>query len=143
MLGEVPDTPHSRQVRADLLAARDSKKSESFPESRIAGGLRIAQSHEPAQGPTIVPAALVDEEGVAQDYGLSFAGTLFVSWPLDAHLYLLEVRRFADLAQEAPRGPRALKASRSLLLQHVAPRLTPLHAIQSAAGQSARRSLAP
>lgn len=62
----------------------------------FAGGLRIAQSHQTAQGPTIVLAALVDDEGVAQDYGLSFAGTLFVSWPLDAHLFWVAVSRFAE-----------------------------------------------
>lgn len=26
-LGEIPDTPHAQQVRADLVAARDSKKN--------------------------------------------------------------------------------------------------------------------
>ena len=34
-LGEIPDTAHARQVRADLVAVRDSKKCEPFPGSRI------------------------------------------------------------------------------------------------------------
>lgn len=94
-LGEIPDSPMARRVRADLMAARDSGRGDSVPESRIAGGLRVARSYGAAQGPSVVMAALVDDEGVMQDGGLSFAGTLFVSWPLEPGLFRTAARRFA------------------------------------------------
>lgn len=50
-LGEIPDSPLAGQVRADLMAARDSGRGKPFPESRIAGGLRVARSYRAAQGP--------------------------------------------------------------------------------------------
>jgi len=86
-LGEIPDSPLAGRVRADLIAARDWERSRPFPESRIAGGLRVARSYRAAQGPRVALAALVDDEAVMQDGGLSFAGTLFVSWPLEAELF--------------------------------------------------------
>lgn len=99
-LGEIPDSPMAQRVRADLVAARDSKGAEHIPESRIAGGLRVARSYRAAQGPTVVLAALLDDEGVMQDGGLSFAGTLFVSWPLEAGLFWKAAQRLAGGSDE-------------------------------------------
>jgi hypothetical protein len=90
----------AQQVRADLLAARDSKRGGSFAESRIAGGLRLAKSYRPAQGPTVILAALVDDDGVMQDGGLSSAGTLFVSWPFEVEFFWTAAQRFADASDE-------------------------------------------
>lgn len=94
-LGEIPDSPMAGRVRADLMAARDSERGEPLPESRIAGGLRVARSYRAAQGPSVGLAALVDDEAVMQDGGLSLAGTLFVSWPLEAELFWAAAQRFA------------------------------------------------
>lgn len=105
-LGEVPGSPMAQRVRADLVGARDSKWAEPFPESRIAGGLRVARSYRAAQGPTVVLAALVDDEGVMLDGGLSFAGTLFVSWPLEAELFWTAAQRFAGGSPSPSAEPR-------------------------------------
>ena len=83
------------RARADLIAARDSKRGGPFPESQIAGGLRVARSYRAAQGPRVALAALVDDEAVMQDGGLSLAGTLFVSWPLEAELFWTAAHRLA------------------------------------------------
>jgi hypothetical protein len=93
-LGEIPDTPLARQIRADLVAARDARRGEA-PASLVAGGLRVIRSYEAAQGPPIVLAVLVDAVGTVRDGGLSFAGTLFISWPLDAELFRVAIKRYA------------------------------------------------
>lgn len=92
-LGEVPDTDHAAAVRAVLVATRDRERGQLPPETGLSKGLRLARSHQPAQGPTVLLVALVDAEGRPTDYGVSFAGTLFVSWPLDAALFWEAVRR--------------------------------------------------
>ena len=84
------------------MRTRDAKRGELPPENNLAQTIRIAQSNQPAQGPTLLLVALVDEDNDIVDYGLSFAGTLFVSWPLDAALFWKAVRRLAG-----PAGPPA------------------------------------
>jgi hypothetical protein len=93
-LGEVPNTELAAAVRGVLVASRDGDRGELPPETGLASGLRVAQSHQPAHGPTIVLAALVDAGGGVLDWGLSFAGTLFVSWPLDVELLQQAIDRF-------------------------------------------------
>ena len=102
-LGEIPNTQHAAYVRGVLVATRDGKRGELPPETNLAKGLRLAQSNQPAQGPTVLLAALVDALGEPVDYGLSFAGTLFVSWPLDAPLFWEAARRLAAAAEGPPR----------------------------------------
>ncbi len=92
-LGEIPNTNHAGAVRGVLVATRDRERGELPPETGLSKGLRLARSHQPAQGPTVLLVALVDAEGLPKDYGFSFAGTLFVSWPLDASLFWVAVRR--------------------------------------------------
>jgi hypothetical protein len=99
-LGQIPDTLHAAHVRGVLVTTRNGKRGELPPDTNLAKGLRLAQSRQPAQGPTILLVALVDERGAPLDYGLSFAGTLFVSWPLDAHLFWEAARRLAAAADE-------------------------------------------
>jgi hypothetical protein len=86
-LGEVPQTELADKVRAELVAVRDLPRGAPFPESSAARPMRVAKSYEPAQGPAVALVAIVDENGVMLDGGISFAGTLFVSWPLDADLF--------------------------------------------------------
>ena len=92
-LGEIPNTDHAAVLRGVLVMTRDSKRGELPPENNLAKTIRIAQSNQPAQGPTVLLVALVDAEDEIVDYGLSFAGTLFVSWPLDAELFWKAARR--------------------------------------------------
>lgn len=92
-LGEVPNTEHAAYVRGVLLTTRDTDRGQLPPETGLSKGLRVAQSHQPAQGPTILLVALIDDDGQPLDYGFSFAGTLFVSWPLDAELFWEAARR--------------------------------------------------
>jgi HNH endonuclease len=92
-LREIPNTDHAAAVRGVLVAARDGEGGELPPETGLSKGLRLARSHKPAEGPTVLLVALVDAEGQPKDYGFSFAGTLFVSWPLDASLFWEAVRR--------------------------------------------------
>lgn len=94
-LGDIPDTEHAAYIRGVLVATRDGKRGDLPPETGLSTGLRLSRSHQPAQGPTILLVALVDAHGTPVDYGFSFAGTLFVSWPLDAHLFEQAARRFA------------------------------------------------
>ncbi len=97
-LGEVPDTDHAAAVRGVLVATRDRERGQLPPETGLSKGLRLARSHQPAQGPTVLLVALVDAEGRPTDYGVSFAGTLFVSWPLDAALFWEAVSRLGVTA---------------------------------------------
>jgi hypothetical protein len=76
------------------VAARDARRGEAAA-SLVAGGLRIIRSYEAAQGPPIVLAVLVDDEGTVHDGGLSFAGTHVASWPLDAELFRVASKRHA------------------------------------------------
>lgn len=92
-LGEIPNTDHAAFLRGILVMTRDSKRGELPPENTLAKTIRIAQSNQPAQGPTVLLVALVDADDEIVDYGLSFAGTLFVSWPLDAELFWAATRR--------------------------------------------------
>jgi hypothetical protein len=96
-LGEIPNTQHAAYVRGLLVATREGQRGELPPETGLARGLRMAQSHHPAQGPTVLLVALVDAEGKPLDDGLSFAGTLFISWPLDAALFWEATRCLATV----------------------------------------------
>lgn len=100
-LGGVPTGLHAEQVRADLVAARDCVRGEPFPGSRMANGLRVARSFGPAHGPSVELVALLNETGEPQDYGLAFAGTLFVSWPLAPALFWDAARRLSALGRDA------------------------------------------
>lgn len=103
-LAEISNTPHAERVRADLIAAREWRRGEPFPESRVAAGLRVAQTYQVAQGSTVVLASLIDDDDGGQvDHGLSFAGTLIVSWPLDAHLFWEAAQRVS--APDPPTAP--------------------------------------
>lgn len=100
-LGEVPATDHAAYVRGVLVTTRDSERGQLPPDTGLSQGLRVAQSHQPARGPTILLVALVDDDGLPLDYGFSFAGTLFVSWPLDAELFWEAVRRLGGTTPAA------------------------------------------
>jgi hypothetical protein len=77
------------------VATRDAPRGELPPENNLAKTIRIAQLHQPALGPTILLVALVDDDDHIVDYGLSFSGTLFVSWPLDSDLFWTAARRLS------------------------------------------------
>lgn len=98
-LGEIPNTDHAAALRGVLVMTRDARRGEFPPESNLAKTIRVAQSNQPAQGPTILLVALVDVDNEIVDYGLSFAGTLFVSWPLDADLFWKAAQRLAAAAE--------------------------------------------
>ena len=78
---------------------RDARRGELPPENNLAKTIRIAQSNQPAHGPTILLVALVNADDEIVDYGLSFAGTLFVSWPLDAELFWNAARRLGAIGE--------------------------------------------
>ena len=94
-LGEIPDTEHAAALRGILAMTRAAKRGQLPPENNLAKTIRVAQSNQPAHGPTVLLVALVDAGHEIVDYGLSFAGTLFVSWPLDADLFWKAARRLA------------------------------------------------
>lgn len=86
LLQRIPDSPLAQRVRHDLLAVRDARARDALPESAVAQSLRIARSMRRASGPAISLVALIRPDGTMADAGLSFAGTLFVSWPLEVDL---------------------------------------------------------
>lgn len=86
LLQRVPDSPLAQQVRNDLVAVRDAAARQALPGSAIAKSLRTARSMKRASGPTVSLVALVLPDGTIADAGLSFAGTLFISWPLEVDL---------------------------------------------------------
>lgn len=94
-LGEIPTTDHAAAIRGLLVRTRDAVRGELPPDSNLARTIRIAKSHQPANCPTVLLVALVDADNTIVDYGLSFAGTLFASWPLDASLFWSAVGRLA------------------------------------------------
>lgn len=98
-LGEIPNTAHAAALRGVLLATRDARRGELPPENNLAKTIRIARSNQPAHGTTVLLVALVDAANEIVDYGLSLAGTLFVSWPLDAELFWTAARRLAMAAE--------------------------------------------
>lgn len=81
-LRQIPMTPLADQVRAELLAVRDATRGHE-PFGEIAAGLRLSRSYAPASGPAVSLVALRSDGGEIVDVGLSLAGTLFVSWPLE------------------------------------------------------------
>lgn len=98
-LGKIPNTDHAAVLRGFLVRTRDARRGELPPENNLARSIRIAQSNQPAKGPTVLLVALVDAGNEIVDYGLSFAGTLFASWPLDAELFWKSARRLATAAE--------------------------------------------
>lgn len=99
-LGEIPNTIHAAALRGVLVASRDLKRGELPPESNLAKTIRIAQSNQPVlQAPTVTLVALVSADDEIVDYGLLFAGTFFVSWPLDAELFWVAARRLGAAAE--------------------------------------------
>ena len=81
-LRQIPMTPLADQVRAELLAVRDATRGKE-PLGEIAAGLRLSRSYAPATDPAVSLVALQTDSGEVVDVGLSLAGTLFVSWPLE------------------------------------------------------------
>jgi hypothetical protein len=80
-LGYVPGIPDAIEIRAHLLAARDTPRHMRLPVNMHAERLSIYRSDLPPQGP---PLAIVATRPVSRDqepeYLISLAGTLFVSW---------------------------------------------------------------
>lgn len=103
-LGRVPDTPDVRQIRADLLAARNALPRTRPAASKLAERLRVYRSHRPPAGP---PLALVLSrlDGLPDDQKLliSLAGSLFVSWPFEI--------RPAEFAASRATGSRMIRIS--------------------------------
>lgn len=68
-LGEIPDTDHAAAVRGLLVVTRDRERREQQPETGLSRGLRLARSDQPAEGPTVLLVALVDDESQPKDFG--------------------------------------------------------------------------
>ena len=100
-LGGIPASPLSHQVRTELVAARDSRRGMPFPESMAATNLRVHKSNAEGAGPAVALVALIDDDGGIADVGISLAGTLFVSWPLEVELLNAAIRRFRPLVDDA------------------------------------------
>jgi len=81
-LGYVPNIPDAGQIRAALIAARDTPKSIRPEASTHAERLTIYRSNRPPQGPPLAIMATRPEDSDEDRVPLiSLAGTLFVSWP--------------------------------------------------------------
>jgi hypothetical protein len=81
-LGYVPNFTEADQIRADLLAARDTPRRLPPPPSTYAERLSLYRSERPPQGPPL--AIMVTRPNDLEEnpeYLISLAGTLLVSWP--------------------------------------------------------------
>lgn len=80
-LGQVPDTQGAEQLRAYLQVVRDLPRHAPLPTSSPIDGLLIGRMNRVADSGTVSVAELTT--GKERIPGLSLAGTLFVSWPLE------------------------------------------------------------
>jgi hypothetical protein len=94
-LGGVPvGIPSVDEIRAELLAARDSPKRATVGMGPRARALKVYRTGAEASGP---PLALVRTEQAGESvYLLSLAGTLLVSWPFPE---LNPLYRFSRITQ--------------------------------------------
>ncbi|MGE0843223.1 HNH endonuclease [Pseudonocardia sp.] len=84
-LGQIPETESAREIRRDLVAARDAASTSKVPRSGIADSLFIGRTFQRAGDPQIPSPALcryVDKEGGEAQVGILLATQLMVSWPL-------------------------------------------------------------
>jgi hypothetical protein len=80
-LGGIPASAAAKEVRADLVAARDAVAMSEIPQSHRASDLRIMRSAAGPQGPALALARLPAED-VRDSVWISLAGSLLVAWPL-------------------------------------------------------------
>ena len=81
-LGYVPLFSEAEQIRAELVAARDTPRRLPPPPSAHAERLALYRSDLPPQGaPLAIVATRPDDPNERPEYLISLAGTLFVSWP--------------------------------------------------------------
>jgi hypothetical protein len=81
-LGYVPDIPDAVEIRADLIAARDTPRHLPPPPSQHAERLSLYRSDLLPQGPPLaIVATRPDHPDDEAEPLISLAGTLFVSWP--------------------------------------------------------------
>jgi hypothetical protein len=81
-LGYVPGIRDAVEIRADLLAARDTPRHVPPPVSGHADRLSLYRSDLAPQGPPLAIVATCPENPDEEpEYLISLAGTLFVSWP--------------------------------------------------------------
>ncbi|MBO3752157.1 hypothetical protein J5X84_39365 [Streptosporangiaceae bacterium NEAU-GS5] len=79
-LGRVPETPSAKQIRADLLAARDAPKG-SHPTSTAAAQVKLWRTYADPNGPVLALLENSDATEFADRHLISLAGTVIVSWP--------------------------------------------------------------
>ena len=78
----MPGIRDAVEIRADLLAARDTPRHVPPPVSGHADRLSLYRSDLALQGPPLAIVATCPENPDEEpEYLISLAGTLFVSWP--------------------------------------------------------------
>lgn len=78
--GEILMTPEAEQVRAELMAARELRRSDSVILGPAATSMRLARSQGPAAPGEIALVHSQPSDDTAPHFAVSLAGTLLVSW---------------------------------------------------------------
>jgi hypothetical protein len=80
---EIPDTPTGRQIRHDLLAARDAPHDAPFPASEYARSIPLMRSYAQPAGPPLA-LCLADTAGPdgRPEIWIMLSGTVCVPWPM-------------------------------------------------------------
>jgi hypothetical protein len=80
---EIPDTPTAREIRRDLVAARDAPSGGPFPTSELAMGLSLMRSYAQPAGPSLALCSVASgPDGAAPEMWVLLAGTVCVPWPM-------------------------------------------------------------
>lgn len=87
---QIPDSASGRQIRHDLLRARDSPRDEPFPTSQYARSLPLMRSYaEPAGPPLALCLADTGRPDQRAEIWILLGGTICVPWPMPDFLPIL------------------------------------------------------
>ncbi|MEB0000412.1 HNH endonuclease [Cryobacterium sp. RTS3] len=82
IMREIPRTPHSDAIRAELLAARDRDRAESYELSSLLKSIQMSRSEaEPVLGEICLTSLSLQDGSIS--YAISFNRVFAVDWPLD------------------------------------------------------------
>lgn len=83
LFGHIPQSDSAERIRHDLVIARATHLQDELPPSADAERMLLHKTYRPPTGPSLALMSTPREGDELQEFLVSLAGTVLVSWPFD------------------------------------------------------------